>query len=37
MKPKENEINWLDELFENIIEKNNIELENLIWQHHLDT
>jgi hypothetical protein len=37
MTPKENEVNWLNQLFEDIIEKNNLEIENLIWQPPLDT
>jgi hypothetical protein len=37
MTPKENKVNWVDTILEEIIEKNNLEIENLIWHHPLDT
>jgi hypothetical protein len=37
MKTEEKEVTWLDELFEDILQKGNLEIENLIWKQTLDT
>ena len=37
MKAEEKEVTWLDELFEDILQKGNLEIENLIRKQTLDT
>ena len=37
MTPKENEVNWVDTILEEIMQKNSLEAENIIWKTDIET